>query len=214
MSSADDEAHEARLNALFGWSNAVEVLGGERASDPVLAAWRDQRLRYGYWELLLPLADAVCPKTALILGLGGGTVATLLARRCPQTRMVGVERDERALEVAHEQFGLDELPQLTIAQADAFAWVREQVTRPERYDLICLDLFEGGRLAQGALGTPFLRQVATLLAPDGLLTVNVLQTARTPDHLRRLGRIFTIELILRLYGNVVIHCRPSGGSGL
>jgi len=81
---------------------------------------------------------------------------------------------------------------------------------PTQYDLICLDLFEGVRLALGAMGTPFLRQVASLLAPEGLLTVNLLATARTPDHLRRLARLFTIDQVFTLYGNRVIHCRQLG----
>ncbi|GEM_PF-445257 len=206
---AQDE-HEAKLRALFGWPNTVEILGGARKDDPALTAWGGQRLRYGYWELLLPLPGAACPQSALILGLGGGTVAALLARRCPQVRMEGVERDAEVVEIATTRFGLVDIPHLMVIQADAFAWVAEQSSQPERYDLICLDLFQGGVLTPGALTTPFLRQLAALLTPGGALTVNLLQTARTPDHLRRLEQIFTIEVILRLYGNVVVHCRRGG----
>lgn len=168
-------------------------------------------LRYGYWELMLPSLATNCPASALLLGLGGGTVAQLLARRCPAARIVGVERDAAVLATAYAEFGLGDLAQLTVAQADAFAWVAAQsaLASPPQYDLICLDLFEGVRLALGAMGTPFLRQVASLLAPDGLLTVNLLATARTPDHLRRLARLFTVEQVYSLYGNRVVHCRPA-----
>ncbi len=170
--------------------------------------------RYGYWELMLPDPAVGCPASALLLGLGGGTVAQLLARRCPATRIVGVERDAAVLATAYAEFGLGDLAQLTVAQADAFAWVAAQSSSetPPQYDLICLDLFEGVRLALGAMGTPFLRQVAALLAPDGLLTINLLATARTPDHLRRLARLFTIEQVYALYGNRVIHCRRPHGA--
>lgn len=160
----------------------------------------------GYWALMLPPG---CPHRALLLGLGAGTVAHLLARRCPETRITGIERDPAVIAVARLEFGLADLPQLTIVEADAFVWVPEHVeTEPGTYDLICLDLFEAGRLALGTLATPFLRQVASLLAPGGTLTVNLLVTARTPDQLHRLRRVFAITRELRLRGNLVVHARP------
>jgi SAM-dependent methyltransferase len=166
----------------------------------------------GYWGLMLP---AQCPRRALLLGLGGGTVAWLLARRCPGVAMVGVERDAEVLAAGRESFGLDALPTLRIEEADAFEWVAARLAADETelFDLICLDLFQAGRMAQGALATPFLRQLAALLAPGGVLTVNLLVTARTPDHLRRLRRVFAVERELRLRGNLVVHARPASLSG-
>src|SRR5487761_2532402 len=41
----------------------------------------------GYWELMLPPER---PRDALLLGLGGATVAALLARRWPGVRMLGI----------------------------------------------------------------------------------------------------------------------------
>lgn len=160
----------------------------------------------GYWGLMLPPG---CPCRALLLGLGAGTVAHLLARRCPEARITGVERDPEVIAVSRLEFGLDELLQLTIVEADAFAWVPEHAaTAAGAYDLICLDLFEAGRLALGTLATPFLRQIAALLAPDGILAVNLLVTARTPDQLHRLRRVFVLRRELRLRGNLVVHAQP------
>ena len=194
---------------LVGGVTQSITLTTDGADGADVAAPPTPRPRYGYWELMLPPATMPCPQRALLLGLGGGTIAALLAQRCPATQIVGVERDATVLATAYAELGLGDIPRLTVVVADAFAWVTAQVasSASERYDLICLDLFEGGRLALGALGTPFLRQVASLLAPDGLLTVNLLANARTPDHLRRLERIFTVEQMLSLYGNRVVHCR-------
>ena len=162
----------------------------------------------GYWGLLLPSS---CPRRALLLGLGGGTVANLLARRCPDTEIVGIEHSREVLELARAQLGLSSVPQLTIVEADAFAWVAQQCEETGdgngNFDLICLDLFEAGRLAQGTLATPFLRQVARLMAPDGLMTVNLMVTARTSDQMRRLERVFTLVWQKRLRGNLIVHGR-------
>ena len=199
-----------------GWGLALEVGGVVQSvtvppsgGDAPDAADADEEPRPGpgggYWGLLLPPG---CPRRALLLGLGGGTVAWLLARRCPAAVIIGIERDATVLAVARSELGLDGLAQLTAVEADAFTWVAEHAaSEPGRYDLICLDLFEGGRLALGALGTPFLRQVAALLAPDGTLTVNLMVTARTADQVRRLHRIFVVTRELRLRGNFILHAR-------
>jgi predicted O-methyltransferase YrrM len=160
----------------------------------------------GYWGLMLPPG---CPRRALLLGLGGGTVALMLARRCPDCELLGVEHDAEVLAAARAAFNLDAVHRLTAIQADAFAWVSEHVERERgTFDLICLDLFEAGRLALGALATPFLRQLATLLAPGGVLSVNLMVTARTPDQLHRLRRVFEVRRELRLRGNLVVHAVP------
>ena len=160
----------------------------------------------GYWGLMLPPG---CPRRALLLGLGAGTVARLLARRCPDVEMVGVERDAEVIAVARSDFGLDNLRRLSVVEADAFAWVAEHAaSEPGRFDLLCLDLFEAGRLAPGTLATAFLRQLALLLAPGGTLTVNLMVTARTPDQLHRLRRVFEPQRELRLRGNLVVHATP------
>lgn len=166
----------------------------------------------GYWELMLPPG---CPASALLLGLGGGTTATLLARRCPGARMVGVERDAAVLALAREAFGLDTLAGLEVVEADAFAWVAVQFDGdgalwPDavRFDLICVDLFEAGRLVAGTLATPFLRQLAALVAPGGVVTCNLMVTGRTPEQLHRLRRVFHIERELRLRGNLVVYLTP------
>jgi predicted O-methyltransferase YrrM len=163
----------------------------------------------GYWAAMLP---AECPHRALLLGLGGGTVARLLAARCPTAQIVGVERDEAVVATARAEFELDAIARLCVVAADAFAWVPLAAGQePGAYDYICLDLFEAGRMAPGALGTPFLRQVAALLAPEGCLAVNLMVTSRTPEHLRRLQRVYTLERTERVRGNLVAHARARRG---
>lgn len=166
----------------------------------------------GYWSLML---GPDCPARALLLGLGGGTVARLLARRCPGAQMLGVERDAATLALAREAFGLDEVAGLEVVEADAFDWVAARfdamgaMADPEaRFDLICVDLFEAGRLVVGTLATPFLRQLAALLTPTGMLSVNLMVTGRTPEQLHRLRRVFAIAREQRLGGNLVVHLTP------
>ena len=68
---------------------------------------------------------------------------------------------------------------------------------------------DAGRLVPGTLATPFLRQIGSLMRPGGVLTMNLMVTARTPDQIHRLARVFTVERELRLRGNLVIHARAN-----
>jgi spermidine synthase len=147
-------------------------------------------------------------------------VARLLARRCPGVSIVGVERDAEVLALARTDFALDAIPGLEVAQADAFAWAEQHAaTESGTFDHICLDLFQGGRLALGALATPFLRQLAALLVPSGILTVNLMVTQRTPDQVHRLERVFAVQRQIKHRGNLIVHAAlpapsdlPDGGS--
>ena len=159
----------------------------------------------GYWGLMIPPER---PEQALLLGLGGGTVAALLAKVYPGCEIVGIEREASVLATARAELGLDEIPGLRVVEADAFAWVGEHArSEPGTYDYIALDLYEGGRLVAGTLGTLFLREIATLLAAHGTLAVNLTTTMRLPEQIQRLERVFALTETRRLWGNVVLLLR-------
>jgi spermidine synthase len=159
----------------------------------------------GYWGLMIPPER---PARALLLGLGGGTVAALLAKVYPGCEIVGIEREASVLATARAELGLDEIPGLRVVEADAFEWVAEHTrSEPGTYDYIALDLYEGGRVVAGTLGTLFLREVATLLAPHGALAVNLTTTMRLPEQIARLERIFALTERRQLWGNVILLLR-------
>src|SRR5262249_35442001 len=148
------------------------------------------------------------PRRALLLGLGGGTVATLLARVYPGCEIVGIEREASVLATARAELGLDEIAGLRVIEGDAFVWVGEHArSEPGAYDYIALDLYEGGRLAAGTLGTLFLREIATLLASHGALAVNLTMTMRLQERTQRLESVFALAETRRLWGNVVLLLR-------
>src|SRR5205823_3994495 len=58
----------------------------------------------GYWPHMLP---DVRPNRALILGMGGGTIAHLLTRQFGPLPITGVEHDPRVIRLGLSAFGLD-----------------------------------------------------------------------------------------------------------
>lgn len=155
----------------------------------------------GYWPAMLP--DRA-PRRALLLGLGGGTLAHLLARRYPAAEIVGVDNDEELLAFAREHFDLA-LPTLRVVVADAFAYVW---TCTEQFDYIAVDLFAGHVFQRGVLARPFLTRLRALAAPGAALAVNLFRDEHAAAHVARLRRVLPVQRVLRLRNNVVVHARP------
>ena len=153
----------------------------------------------GYWPSMVP---DVRPRRALILGLGGGTIAHLLVRRFGAVPMVGVEADAEVLALARSQFGLD-LPSLAVVEGDALAYV---AACAERFDYVCVDLYRGGELERGVLARPVLRAIKRLLAPGGLAVFNLFRDRRTARRLHRLQQVFAGADAETVGKNVVVRC--------
>jgi spermidine synthase len=152
------------------------------------------------WDTMLPHAN---PASALILGLGGGTIATLLTQRHGPLPITGVERDPAVAFLARREFGLDALPNVRVVVADAFTFVREC---REHYNMICVDLYVGGKMAHGVLAAPFLRFIACILTPEGSAIFNLWRSPYLDDQLRRLGRELRVSEITAVDDNVVVRC--------
>ena len=152
------------------------------------------------WDAMLP---DEAPANALILGLGGGTMAQLLANRFGALPIVGVERDPAVILLARHEFGLAQSPHVRIEHEDAFTFARRCA---ETFDFIAVDLYTAGKMAHGVLGAAFLRDVRRLLAPEGLVTFNLWRSPYLDDQTRRLSRVFTIHSTAMVDDNIIVRC--------
>lgn len=154
----------------------------------------------GYWAAMLP-PDR--PRQALILGLGGGTLAQLLRARWSDVCMVGVDDNAAILDLAGE---VGWLPRdgLEVVVADAFEYVQ---TCQQKFDYIAIDLFRGEELAARAFTKTFLRRVRTLLVPRGQLAMNQFTDIRMLIRLSRIAALFEIREKRAVGGNLIVHAR-------
>jgi spermidine synthase len=160
----------------------------------------DERYVPDVWDAMLPVRR---PASALILGQGGGTTATILTVRYGPIPIVGIERDPRIATLARERFGLEHHPNIQTVVADAFEFVTScQV----RFDLICVDLYVAGHMEHGVLGAEFLGRLSHLLGLEGTITFNFWASCYLPDHLRRLQRVLVVEDMIEVGQNVVVRC--------
>jgi spermidine synthase len=164
----------------------------------------DGLLTGGYWGAMVP---AQPPTSALILGLGGGTLARLLQSRWGfDFPIVGIDNDVAIVETA---LGAGWLPDegLHVVYADAFTWVRDC---SERFDYVAIDLFRAEQIVGQAFSRPFLRQVRRLMAPSGVLAANLFRDYLHPGRVERIASIFDIDRTVTVGGNIIVHARRKG----
>lgn len=154
----------------------------------------------GYWPAMLPDSR---PRRALLLGLGGGTIAHLLVRRFGPVPLVGVESDPEVLAVARAEFDLA-LPSLTVVEGDAVDYI---AACAERFDYICVDLYRGAEPERRVYARPFLRQLRARCLPGGLVVFNLFRDGRTARRLHRIQQVFPYATSERIGQNIVVRAR-------
>jgi spermidine synthase len=152
----------------------------------------------GYWRAMLP---ARSPDSALVLGLGGGTIVHLLWQTNPSLPVVGVDVDGTALELARRHFGLT-APSLRLVQSDALAFVRRC---RERFGLVIVDLFAGESLAQVVSMKSFQRRIRQLAAPGGTVVWNLHRDPRSRTARHQVTRGLLLERRVLAGLNLVLH---------
>jgi len=121
---------------------------------------------------VLPLAFAFVdqPKSALVIGLGGGTIPSFLRKSYPAMKIDAVDIDPVVVEVARSHFGFKEDAQLKAHVADGRQFVEQS---QERYDLIFLDGFGADSVPAHLTTREFLGAVRKLLNPGGVVIGNL-----------------------------------------
>ena len=191
---------ETRPVALVEDGRKVLRVGGVIQSVEV-----DERYTADVWDAMLPRRR---PASALILGLGGGSIAQLMTRRWGPLPITGIERDPAVVSLARREFGLDQLDHLTIVTADAFVWTH---MCDQSFDAICVDLYVAGKLAHGALSAAFMRDLRRVLSPEGEVIFNLWRSAYLEEQTRRIAAYFGIEALDQADGNVAVHAIQAPG---
>ena len=122
-------------------------------------------------NMLLALAFCTHPKRALILGLGGGSVARMLLAALPDLTIDAIEIDPAMATLARQHFGLRPSSRLHLVLADATAYARERAREAE-YDLVLVDAYLGNRFATGLTADAALERLRRCLTPEGVLVMN------------------------------------------
>jgi spermidine synthase len=124
----------------------------------------------------LLLRAAPWPRTALLIGLGAGSLTKFIWRNLPQTKITVIEINPQVPLIAHQFFKLpNEDERLKIRIEDGVDYVARS---KQRYDLILVDGFDH-KASAGALDTlPFYLHCRERLSKDGVFATNLFGAAR------------------------------------
>jgi predicted membrane-bound spermidine synthase len=109
-------------------------------------------------------------RNILMLGLGGGSISTYLARFLPQASVTTVEVDPGVIGAAKTYFGLRESERMRFQAGDGRVFLNRTA---ETYDLILVDAYRGGYVPFHLLTREFYSLVKERLAPGGAAAFNV-----------------------------------------
>ncbi|GHD66568.1 fused MFS/spermidine synthase [Jeongeupia chitinilytica] len=171
-----------------------------RISDPLELVLAYSRCVFGAL-LFVPV-----PKTMLLIGLGGGSIAKWAYARLPETRITCIELHPQVIAVARSMFGLpadDE--RLEVIAGDGAAHLVGM--GEDSCDFIVMDAYSATGIAPPLATTEFFAACRDRLTDDGVLAVNLWGSdKRFQQYCERLSDIFDGHLLLlpaRQKGNVI-----------
>lgn len=109
-------------------------------------------------------------RSILILGLGGGSFVSVCKKLFPQATIIGVDIDEIIVELGKKYLGLIEDEQTKIVFADAQKFV--MTYKGSLFDLVFIDMYHGYTSPNFVNDPHFLKTVAKLVHPDGMMIFN------------------------------------------
>lgn len=125
----------------------------------------------GIWKETLKKVKGRSFEKTLILGLGGGSVAKVIHKNWPQAKIVGVDIDGVMVNLGKKHLGLDE-DIVEIRIQDAMDSVFIGLKKKSKYDLICIDLYNGEVFPEKFESDKFLKNVKKLMSEGGVVIFN------------------------------------------
>jgi spermidine synthase len=127
------------------------------------------------------------PRTVLMIGLGGGSLAKFFHRRLRRARVRVIELDRRVVAAARSQFGVPpDDRRLRVEVGDG-----AQALAPECCDLLVVDGFEDGEQVPVLAAAAFYDAAWLALEEPGVMVVNYMADDPLLDeYLQRLERAF------------------------
>lgn len=150
------------------------------------------------------------PDKILIIGLGGGTLPSTLSKIFPKAKIDAVEIDPAVVLVAKKYFNFRVTSSMNVFEDDGRVFVKRAGRRGTKYDLIILDAFDHDYIPEHLLTQEFLKEVKTIMTPDGVLAANTWSQSRLYDYESAtyesvFGRFFNLRM-----GNRVILVKNNG----
>lgn len=142
----------------------------------------------------------------LVLGLGGGSVARLVKRYWPGSKIVGIDIDPNMIELGKKYLALGEARGLKVFIEDATRWVDKNKGR-NAFDLVLVDLYKGAVVPKEFIQDNFLKKIETLIRRGGVGAFNhlysVIEKEEAEDLGHKLRKIFPVLVSVKPEANII-----------
>jgi spermidine synthase len=122
------------------------------------------------------------PQRVLMIGMGGGTIPTVLAELYPDAAIDVVEIDPAVVTVAEAYFDFVTTANMRIFKQDGRVFVKRAALNDVHYDLILLDAFNGDYIPEHLMTREFLQEVKSLLSPGAVAVANTFAISQLYHH--------------------------------
>ena len=177
-------------------------LGGDAIQSSMRIA-DPERLELSYTRAMMTfLLFQPAPRAALMVGLGGGSIARFLHHHFPRTHVTAVEINPKVIAVARQYFGLPEDDdRLTVFPTDGAQFVP---AHPESADVLFHDAFEDGDAVSALCTQKFFDMCAAALRPDGVFVMNFMaDEPHFEAYCDRISRSFSNRVLILPTGDRV-----------
>ncbi len=178
---------------------------GNKVEQSCLNTLSPHRLEHVYTQaMLLGLLLRKQARTALILGLGGGSLVRAIQHARPNLDITAIEARQGVIDMALEWFDLKpDDAHLSLVCSDAEEFLASE--DPSRYDLIFADLYQAEGVHAGQNTSDFLALCRQRLNEQGLLLLNQWSSEYRDSLLAR-------EALQSVFGGGIAHLQVQGGN--
>ena len=106
----------------------------------------------------------------LMLGMGGGSIASHLNALQPEMQIHIVELRQAVIDIAYDFFHLPQEPEVEVMQEDALIYIEEALSE---YDVIIVDVFDDSGLPGPFTANEFQQNLLNNLKANGLVLFNL-----------------------------------------
>ena len=111
-------------------------------------------------------------QNVLLLGVGAGCVIDTLTQKYNfNNKIIGVELDEKVIEIAQKYFNINRFKNLDLIHYNAFEYVLETKLT---YDFIIIDIFQDDKMPNFLFESFFIKKINDILNNDGVVLMNTM----------------------------------------
>lgn len=144
---------------------------------------RPQKMVLAYTRMMMAgLLLVPEPTSVLMIGMGGGTIPTVLAELYPDATIDVVEIDPAVVAVAEQFFAFEATPNMRVITLDGRVFAKRAALNDSAYDLILLDAFNGDYIPEHLTTREFLSEVKSLMKPGAVAVANTFAVSRLYHH--------------------------------